>query len=157
MGCNGGLPDLAFQYIIANGLTNEEQYPYVGQDQSCKYTSSMKKVGATSYTDVDPTQAALKTAVAQTPIAIGIYAIPWMSYSGGIYSDISSCPSSESLLDHGVLVTGYGSENGQDYWIVKNSWGASWGEKGYIRFARSDTGPAVCGLDLAASFAVSSN
>jgi hypothetical protein len=112
MGCNGGLPDLAFEYIISNGLTTEDQYKYTARDGHCTYKVGQKVLGASSYTDVKATQTDLKAAVAQTPIAIGIYAIPWMSYTGGIYDDIDSCPSSEQLLDHGVLVTGYGSQDG---------------------------------------------
>jgi hypothetical protein len=72
-----------------------------------------------------------------------------MFYTGGIF-DNKNCGDS---LDHGVLIAGYGSANGSDYWLVKNSWGTSWGEAGYIRFIRaSGTGEAICGLNLQASY-----
>ena len=75
------------------------------------------------------------------PIAIGLYAEDLMSYSGGIFDECSG-----TQMDHGVLAVGYGSENGKDYWIVKNSWGTGWGEEGYIRIARSDKGTGQCGV-----------
>lgn len=151
-GCNGGLMDNAFRYVIKNGLTTEDIYPYTGVDGKCHYDKSKAHVSLTSFTDVKQDEAELQKAVAQQPTSVAIYAIPIMQYSSGIYNDYSRCPSSESLLDHGVLAVGYGTENGQDYWVVKNSWGADWGEKGYIRFARKHTGTGICGIALAASW-----
>ena len=75
-----------------------------------------------------------------------------MHYKSGIYDDVKDCPADSTKLDHAILAVGYGSENGKDYWIVKNSWSTSWGEEGYIRFARGATPGGVCGLALATSF-----
>jgi C1A family cysteine protease len=89
-------------------------------------------------------------AVAKGPVSVAIEAdqSAFQSYRSGIVK--SGCG---TQLDHGVLVVGYGSENGTDYWVVKNSWGASWGESGYIRLARtSASGPGVCGLQSQASY-----
>ena len=72
-----------------------------------------------------------------------------MLYKGGIYDDNEGCP---PKINHAVLAVGYGSEDGKDYWIIKNSFGKRWGEAGYIRLARQASGPGICGLDLDVSF-----
>jgi len=149
-GCNGGLMDQAFEWIIKNkGITSESAYPYTARDGSCK---SGKPVVATisSYTDVqEGSETALMAAVNIGPVSIAIEADQqcFQFYSGGILSD----PSCGEQLDHGVLLVGYGTEGGKDFWIVKNSWGQSWGESGYIRLIR---GQNECGLSNAASYPV---
>jgi len=150
MGCNGGLMDSAFQYIITNkGITSEASYPYSATGpNACK--ASGKAVAATisSFKDVGATESALLTAVASTPISVAIEADQesFQFYSGGILS--GACGKN---LDHGVLAVGYGAENGTNYWIVKNSWGASWGEAGYIRLQRDID---QCGISDMASYPV---
>jgi len=91
----------------------------------------------------------LKAALAQQPVAVAINAIPIQLYHKGVYADWSNCPAN---LDHGVLAVGYGSENGTDYWIVKNSWGSAWGENGYFRLVREDSGEGICGITSMASY-----
>ena len=88
----------------------------------------------------------LKAAIAQKPVAIALDGAdyPFMHYFGGILND-ASCGTSQT---HHVLAVGYGSENGQDYWLLKNSWGADWGEHGYVRVAINGDGPGVCGMQL---------
>jgi C1A family cysteine protease len=84
------------------------------------------------------------------PVSVAIEAdqFAFQLYTSGVIS--SGCGTN---LDHGVLVVGYGTEeNGQDYWILKNSWGPSWGEKGYFRIAKGGDGPGVCGLQMSASY-----
>jgi len=152
MGCNGGLMDYAFEWVIAQGskgITTEAAYPYKAVDGSCKKSSF--PVGATisSYTDVASGQESqLMPAIAKGPVSIAIEADQacFQFYSGGVLDD-NSCG---EQLDHGVLLVGYGTD-GKDYWKVKNSWGTSWGEKGYIRMVRNKN---QCGLDLAASYPV---
>lgn len=151
-GCNGGLMDNAFRYIQKNGITTENVYPYIAEDSNCKYKSSQLVTKISSHKDVKEDEGALKDAVAQQPISIAIYALTIMHYKSGIYNNYAECPS--GLLDHGVLAAGYGTDKGQDYWLVKNSWGASWGENGYIRFARKSSGPGICGLATSASFPI---
>jgi cathepsin L len=132
-GCNGGLMDDAFQYIIDNkGICSEASYPYTAQDGTCKKCTVVVEIS--SYTDVTvDSDSALATAVAQQPVSIAIEADQgsFQFYSGGVMT--AGCGVN---LDHGVLVVGYGADAGQDYWKVKNSWGASWGEAGYIRLGR---------------------
>jgi len=136
-GCNGGLMDQAFQYVEKNGITTEDKYQYVAYDESCKTTSGEYKI--TQYQDVPQGDAnALVTAVNQQPISVAVDAENWQFYSGGVFSDCSD------NLDHGVLLVGYTA----DALLVKNSWGASWGENGYIRLAKGNT----CGIANAASY-----
>jgi len=146
-GCNGGLMDSAFKYIIANGgLCTEASYPYTARDGICK-KSCNKVVQLKSYTDVPSDNAgAFKTAIAQQPVSIAIEADQgsFQFYSGGVMS--GNCGKN---LDHGVLAVGYGSESGKDYWKVKNSWGASWGMSGYILLdgsASLNGGSGQCGI-----------
>lgn len=137
-GCDGGLQDSAFQYVIKNhGIDTEQSYQYKAVDESCRFNS--KTVGATisSYVDVKTgSEAALQTAVANIgPISVGIDASQnsFQFYSSGVY-DEPNC--STSVLDHGVTAVGYGTDKGIPYWKVKNSWGTGWGISGYILMSR---------------------
>jgi len=148
MGCNGGLMDSAFKYIIAEGgLCSEASYPYTGSDGTCKSSSCQKVATISSYKDVPvDSNDAMMAALAQQPVSIAIEAdqMSFQFYSGGVMS--SSCG---TQLDHGVLAVGYGSLNGQDYYKVKNSWGASWGMSGYILLGRGSSyngGEGQCGM-----------
>jgi len=151
-GCNGGLMDNAFLYIKKNkGIDTESSYPYEGQDDKCRY----KKVDAgaedTGYVDVPSgDEEKLMHAVASVgPVSIAIDASheSFQFYSKGIYVE-AKCSSTE--LDHGVLVVGYGTDEGQDYWLVKNSWGPTWGDGGYIKMARNKDNQ--CGVATQASY-----
>merc|ERR1719223_39505 len=121
MGCNGGLMDNAFEYVIANGLTTEEAYPYEGRVSQCKAKNGA--VSVSSYKDVRRgDEVDLMDALNHGPVSIAIEADQqgFQFYSGGVFT--GACG---KQLDHGVLAVGYGTEGGKDYWIVKNSWGAS--------------------------------
>jgi len=136
MGCNGGLMDNAFSWIKKNGgLCTEASYPYTAKDETCKTTCS-KVSGSTiaSYVDVAKnSDSAMMSALNIGPVSVAIEAdqSAFQLYKSGVFS--AACGTS---LDHGVLAVGYGTDNGQDFYKVKNSWGTSWGEKGYIRFAK---------------------
>jgi C1A family cysteine protease len=146
-GCNGGLMDYAFEWIISNkGICTEAAYPYTGVDGRCK-TGCAPAATISGYKDVTSgSEAALKTAVSMNPVSVAIEAdqSAFQFYSGGVFS--AACG---TQLDHGVLAVGYGTQGAQNYWIVKNSWGTSWGEAGYIRMVM---GKNECGISLAASY-----
>lgn len=154
MGCNGGEMNGAFKYIIEKGQCSLSSYPYTsgnGKSGSCKSCSSVVHLSKCS--DVKPNdQISLKGAVAQQPVSIAISADTklFQSYSSGVITS-TSCYTS---LDHGVLIVGYGTENGIDYWNVKNSWSTSWGDNGYVKIARSDStnDAGICGIGMQPSF-----
>jgi hypothetical protein len=141
-GCNGGLMDNAFKYVEKNGLCTEAAYPYTGRDGTCKSSSCTASTDShiTGYKDVTHTENALGASVDGQPISIAIEADQsgFQMYKSGIFCGVCG-----QNLDHGVLLVGYGTTNGQDYWKVKNSWGTSWGENGYIQMCRNKN---ECGL-----------
>ena len=153
-GCSGGQMEGAFKYLIQNGQCALSSYPYTsgnGKSGSCKSCSEIAHFSSCS--DVKPNdQISLKGAVAKQPVAVAIEADTryFQSYAGGIL-DSASCGTN---LDHGVLIVGYGEENGEKYWILKNSWGTSWGEQGYFRILRTDStnDPGICGVAMDPSF-----
>lgn len=156
MGCNGGNPDSAFKYMINNGQCAESSYPYTaGVTQkagTCHSCTSIVSFG--SCYDVKPyDQVSLKAAVARQPVVIAIDAETryFQSYSGGILTDEAKC---QDNLDHAVEIIGYGEENGIKFWTVRNSWGESWGEEGYVRIERSEStdDEGVCGVAAEPSY-----
>lgn len=151
-GCSGGLMDRALDYVEANGITLESNYYYTARDGTCSYTSSEQAFKNTSHTDVDQTDAALASALEIRPVSVGIDAGQLQLYDSGILHDWSC----GTQLDHGVLAVGFTTEtdsNGNTgAFIVKNSWGQSWGEAGFFRFARRSSGDGMCGITLQASY-----
>ncbi|KAI5618194.1 cathepsin S,-like 2, tandem duplicate 2 precursor [Silurus asotus] len=144
-GCNGGLMTKAFQYVIDNGgIDSDEAYPYTAMDGQCRYDQSQKAANCSSYSYVsEGDEEALKQSVATIgPISVAIDATrpTFILYRSGVYSD-SSCSQD---VNHGVLAVGYGNLNGEDYWLVKNSWGTGFGDGGYIRIARNKGN--MCGI-----------
>lgn len=149
-GCEGGLMDNGFKYVIDNGLCSEKEYPYEAVDGNCKMCKSVVEIK--NYHDIESNEKVLKRAVSQQPVSVAIQAnlSSFRFYSDGVYSD----PMCGDGLDHGVLIVGYGYDLmlNKEYWIVKNSWGEDWGENGYIRIERnSNKEGGMCGITLQAS------
>jgi len=147
-GCNGGLMDNAFKWISKNGLCTESDYPYTsghGQTGTCQ-TTCQKVVTVTGYTDV-PGESGMLAAISKGPVSVAIEAdkSAFQLYKGGVL-DNAACG---KKLDHGVLAVGFGTDSGKDYYKVKNSWGATWGESGYIRMVQ---GKDQCGIADSASY-----
>lgn len=137
-GCNGGFMTEAFQYIIDNnGIDSDSSYPYKAMDGKCQYDARNRAATCSKYTELPfGSEAALKEAVAtKGPVSVAIDASrpSFFLYKSGVYYD----PSCTSNVNHGVLVIGYGKQDGKDYWLVKNSWGHYFGDKGYILMARN--------------------
>lgn len=157
-GCEGGLMDYAYKFVISNhGIDTEDDYPYRGRSGSCR-KDKLKRNAVTidGYIDVPPSdEGRLLQAVAVQPVSVGICGSEraFQLYSKGIFSG----PCSTSL-DHAVLIVGYGSEKGVDYWIVKNSWGRSWGMDGYMYMQRNNgNAEGVCGINMLASYPTKTN
>jgi C1A family cysteine protease len=153
-GCNGGLMDDAFQYVVEKGLTTEVAYPYTATGPNTCESSKPKVVQATGFTDVVPnSETALMSALTQQPVSVAVEADQgsFQFYSSGVMT--KPCG---TQLDHGVLAVGYGTTGGQDYYKVKNSWGSDWGMDGYILLGRGNAFGAEgqCGIQMAASFPV---
>merc|ERR1711972_1175291 len=157
-GCSGGLMDNGFNFAKSNALCTEESYPYKAKGGTCAASSctvGLAKGAVTGYKDVSAdSESAMMSAVTQQPVSIAIEADKsvFQLYKSGVLQ--STCG---SQLDHGVLLVGYGTEDGKDYWKVKNSWGSSWGDAGYVKLLRGKGGSGECGLLKQASYPVVSS
>ncbi|XP_068209632.1 digestive cysteine proteinase 2-like isoform X2 [Palaemon carinicauda] len=137
-GCRGGLMDYAVEYIKNSGITTEEVYPYKAARKRCRYDPSTAVATATGYVNIPEADEATQAAAVhdQGPVSVAIDAghASIQFYSSGIYYEPRCNPDG---INHAVLAVGYGTEGGDDYWIIKNSWGASWGDAGYMKLTRN--------------------
>ena len=159
-GCQGGLMDNAFKYVIDNGLCSEEEYPYQAKQGQCSSAQCNRVVQIDNYADVEPNnEKVLMRAVAHQPISVAIQAnlTSFRFYKRGVYQD----PDCGDQLDHGVLIVGYGTDILQDldYWIVKNSWTSNWGDEGYVKILRNyekygGDSSGMCGIAVQPSYPI---
>ena len=155
-GCKGGSMDYAFQYIIDNGLCTNISYPYTASEGECMKDQCESVIKINNYSNIIPNnENILKKVVALQPVSVAIQANKrsFQFYKSGIYSDLDC----GTQLDHGVLIIGYGYDYlyNMKYWIVKNSWGPSWGENGYIRILRDiDDSRGLCGIAMQPSIPI---
>lgn len=152
-GCKGGFMSNAFQYVIKNhGIASDDAYPYVGKSDKCKYRPKYRAANCSGFGFLPKgDEFALKMGLAAIgPISVAIDASRprFLFYRHGVYRD-HSCTHN---VNHGVLLVGYGTEGGEDYWLVKNSWGERYGDKGYIKMARNRRNQ--CGIALYACFPI---
>jgi len=160
-GCNGGLMDNALKWIGSNGgLCLEDEYPYYSGDTkdwgtcatTCEPVSASK---VTSVVDVPPADdEQMMRAITQQPVSVAIQADTreFQLYESGVFT--GTCGTG---LDHGVLAVGYGSDDGSDYYLIKNSWGTTWGDQGFIKLAKGPSyndGNGQCGVLMQASYPV---
>jgi len=155
LGCSGGDMSHAFFYVIDNGLCSESDYPYTAKDGTCQSSTCNSQIKLKGCYNVPANnQQLLKDAVMTNAVSIAIEAdtAVFQSYKSGVITS-KLCG---TTLDHGVLIVGYGVEDGIKYWLVKNSWGPSWGDNGYIKLERSDltNDPGVCGVSMQPTFPI---
>jgi cathepsin F len=157
-GCGGGWQWNAYFDIESwGGVETEAQYPYTGVDGNCQLNKNMVTAGIKNYTCLSHKKGGANEEdmaaylVQHGPIAIALDATPLLDYQGGVLNPgPDGC--STTVLDHALLIVGYGvASDSTPFWIIKNSWGADWGESGYFRIIR---GQGACGLNNAVSSVV---
>lgn len=155
-GCSGATVELAMGYVQEKGLAQTSEVPYTARDGHCAKAASLlartsdNSLGGGSafgflgfQTLASNAEMPLVRAVAEAgPVAVSVAADAWTWYSHGVFD--GDCG---NVVDHAVTLFGYGKEDANKYWIIKNSWGRDWGEEGYIRLLRHDNEEAFCGLD----------
>jgi cathepsin L len=156
-GCQGATVELAMAYVKSHGLSTEEDKPYSGFDQKCSSKLLQKDSGAkinghsVSWKTLPSNKAGpLIEALQSGPVAVSAAASDWSFYSSGVFDDCTG--NSGWIVNHAVLMVGYGKDGGKDYWKIKNSWGADWGENSYMRILKKPTVEAEdknCGTDIA--------
>merc|ERR1711934_1116955 len=146
-GCNCGNQSVAFKYLEKNMAELESVYPYTAKNGTCQYNKdSATAVDVSTYTTVTADNVdQMKAAVTKQPVSVSIEADKkvFQQYKSGIF-DSADCG---TKLDHATLVVGFGTQDGEDYWLMKNSWGTVWGEQGYMQL-KIESGKGVCGIQM---------
>lgn len=145
-GCRGGLMEYAYEYLEKNGVMSDDSYPYRGRSNKCDYDSKNVKAKVNGYHFVGTQEEdQIKQLLFENgPFAIAINASPLQFYLWGVFNPWFEWICNPKSLNHGVLLVGYGIDGNTPYWIVKNSWGSHWGEKGYFRLI---AGKGACGVN----------
>jgi len=176
-GCDGATVELALDYSLKHGLNDDKDTPYVGIDLSCPKDLSLADIGGDGYSDeldkiITPGthvgsehnkgltsfglsgwerlpenkyEPLMRAVVERGPVAISVAATQWSSYMQGVFDHCNS----DAVIDHAVTLIGYGKDDElkEKFWLVQNSWGGDWGEKGHIRILRRDSDESECGTD----------
>lgn len=149
-GCGGATAQLAFNYVMKNGISQEWTWPYTSGVETtngqCYDDRKMNRpvAGIKQYVQLPANNAhALFVAVQQSPVSVSVAASSWGSYHSGIFT---GCDTKNPIINHAVVLMGFGIDAGNYYWLVRNSWSPTWGEKGYIRLQRNPFGEP-CGVD----------
>lgn len=151
-GCHGGEPTDAFNYLIKTGIAFEKDYPYHARDEACQEAKMTPQFPIQGFVDIPNGNTSTMEKTIQTrTMAVGIHAgaFVFRFYKNGVID--SGCPAEP--ITHGVTVVGAGIESGIPYWLVRNSWGKNWGDKGYVKIARTnDPLPGICGIATCAQY-----
>jgi C1A family cysteine protease len=146
-GCNGGDPQEALQWVVSQGgLDSDSCYPYVAQDQTCASSQCSPALSISRVTPVSGDEPSIYTALQSMPLSICCDAEAWQNYNGGVLT-ADQCGDN---VDHAIQLTGYSPDQG-GYWIVRNSWGADWGENGFIYLQYGENTCAITSEVTAAS------
>jgi len=150
LGCNGGMYGRAWNYAKTHAIESEASYPYTSgttmKSGSCLYNSANGVMNTTSFTTVATDNASIMTAIAQQPVSVAIEADTayFQTYTSGVLTDAAACG---TTLDHAVVAVGYGTDPSTGpYYLVRNSWSASWGDQGYVKIGQAPA-PGVCGIN----------
>jgi cathepsin F len=148
-GCDGGLEDQAYVYIKnVGGIEADSSYPYTAFDGKCKFDKTKVVASVTGCTYLSTNEDTIRDTLYQHgPVSVGINAGDMQFYNSGIDKPPKG-KCNPLNLDHSVLLVGFGVEGSTPYWIIKNSWGIGWGEKGYYRIIR---GAGACGVNTYAT------
>jgi len=147
-GCNGGDMPWAFDYVVKYGIQEESDYPYTAKDGKCQYNSQKAMKVFENYKELKTGSVALLAALATQPIAVSVQAdTDFQFYKSGIIES-ESCG---TYLNHGVLAVGFEVVGAKIHYIVKNSWGTTWGEQGYVRIL---AGKNICGIEMENSYPI---
>jgi len=151
-GCKGATAELAFDWVLKNGLADASAIPYTGRDGKCTLGSATGMTGRgdaafgmTGWETLPKNQyEPLARALAERgPVAVTVAADTWFSYEEGIFNGCGK----DVVIDHAVVAMGYGEQGGHKYWVIQNSWGDDWGEKGKIKLQRHDEAAGYCGMN----------
>jgi len=153
-GCKGGYLQDAFDYIAKNEIATEDDYPYKDKQGTCLNNKIKRSAKIKGYAIVQPGEANLLEAVANQPVAVGIQTnTNFANYKGGIFGTGPCKPLPKLKLNHAVTIVGYGGEDKNAYWLIKNWRGEGWGENGYMRVKRQgNSRSSVCGINMVRSY-----
>lgn len=141
-GCQGATAELGIDYVAQMGISDESTYPYRAVTGTCKEMKKAAHVGGFHKLKENDHDDLLKAVGTVGPIAISVCA-DFGDYENGVFDGCKS----GCVIDHGVVAVGYGTQSGTDYWLVRNSWGRSWGTGGYINLKRYSDSTSHCGTD----------
>jgi len=149
-GCQGATAELALEYIASNGVPSDEHVPYIsftGNNGKCKKAAFAARRHATIEHHIilpeNKGEPLMQALYQEGPIVVSVDASTWSFYDAGVFSGCDK----NAIINHAVVAEGFGAMGTQKYYLIKNSWGSDWGERGYIRLKRFDDDAAHCGID----------
>jgi len=149
-GCSGGWYYTAYKWLAKNKAMKESDYPYTsgttGTESKCAHDESKGVTNVSSYKSVKANTDSIKAAIEIGPVNVAVSAGNdiFRNYKSGIVTEADNCP---TRLDHAIVAVGWGVEGDQEYYIVRNSWAATWGDNGFIKIATADGKTGVCGIN----------